>query len=94
MSTLRDLRLATGISQAAFARRLRVPVESLRAWDSGRRKPPADVLEAAQRLAQAGALDQPLPLKVLGDLLGVSVYRLREAARDGRLAVTYTNRVA
>jgi hypothetical protein len=35
-----------------------------------------------------------LGLRELGRLIGVSVYRLREAAKDGRLPVTYDTRVA
>ena len=34
-----------------------------------------------------------MSLLALAPLLGVSVFRLREAARDGRLAVTYDRRV-
>ena len=62
-------------------------------WDSGRRNPPPTVLDKAKELANAGSADRPLGLFELARMLGVSVYRLREAARDGRLAVTYDNRV-
>jgi ribosome-binding protein aMBF1 (putative translation factor) len=37
--------------------------------------------------------DQPRGLPELARTLGVSVYRLREAAKDGRLVVTYGNQV-
>lgn len=93
MTPIRELRLATKASQATFASRLGVAIESLRAWDTGRRSPPSEVLEAARALAAAGPDHRPLPLAVLSRLLRVSVFRLREAARDGRLRVTYEKRV-
>lgn len=62
-------------------------------WDSGRREPPPIVLARAGELANVGPADRPLGLLELARIIGVSVYRLREAARDGRLAVTYSNRV-
>lgn len=93
MSTIRDFRLLIKLSQSEFAERLGVSVESYRMWDSGRRDPPRVVLGKARELANAGPADRPLGLLELARILGVSVYRLREAARDGRLAVTYENRV-
>ena len=93
MTLIRELRLATQASQATFASRLGVAIDSLRAWDAGRRSPPPEILDAARALASAGPDDRPLPLAVLSRLLGVSVCRLREAARDGRLRVTYETRV-
>jgi DNA-binding transcriptional regulator YiaG len=94
MSTLRDLRQATQSSQAVFAERLGVSLESYRMWDSGRREPPTAVMTHARALAARGSEQKSLALLVLAPLLGVSVFRLREAARDGRLAVTYEQRVA
>ena len=44
------------------------------------------------RAFTAGQDEQRLGLPALAAILGVSVYRLRSAARDGRLAVTYGNR--
>jgi DNA-binding XRE family transcriptional regulator len=48
----------------------------------------------ARTLANDGPDDRPRGLPDLARLIGVSVYRLREAAKDGRLTVTYGNRVA
>jgi DNA-binding transcriptional regulator YiaG len=93
MSAIRACRVATNLSQAAFAERLGVGLESYRTWDAGRREPPPEVLAAAEVLAATGAGDRPMPLPALARVLAVSVFRLREAARDGRLAVTYERRV-
>jgi DNA-binding transcriptional regulator YiaG len=93
VTTIRKLRLATKLSQAEFAKRLGVSLESCRLWDSGRRNAPAAALDQARALAAAGPDDVARKLPDLARLLGVSVYRLREAARDGRLAVAYDNHV-
>lgn len=90
--TIRSIRLAAGASQADFAARLGVALESYRPWDTGRRSAPPEVLAHAAALVPVGQEDQPLGLPVLARLIGVSVFRLREAARDGRLVVTYGNR--
>ena len=94
MTLLRSLRLAVKASQADFAARLGVSVDAYRPWDVGRRKPPAEILTRAHALANVGPDDRPMALPTLAGLLGVSVFRLREAARDGRLAVTYETRTA
>jgi DNA-binding transcriptional regulator YiaG len=94
MTPLRSLRLATKVSQSVFAGRLGVSLDAYRPWDSGRREPPAEILVKAQALANVGAYDLPLALPILAKLLGVSVLRLREAARDGRLEITYETRTA
>jgi transcriptional regulator with XRE-family HTH domain len=94
MTSLRSLRLATKASQAVFAARLGVSVDAYRPWDAGRREPPAEILAKAHTLANVGPDDRPIALPLLAELLGVSVFRLREAARDGRLAVTYGTRTA
>ncbi len=93
VSAIRTLRLATNLSQAEFAKRLEVSTETYRAWDSNRRQPSSEILDKARTLAARGSRDQPLGLPALAKILGVSVYRLRDAARDGRLAVTYDNRI-
>ncbi len=92
MSRIRDFRLSAKLSQAAFAELLCVPAESYRVWDSGRRQPPSAVLAQAQEFAETRSDERPLPLPKLARLLGVNVQRLRDAARTGRLAVTYDNR--
>ena len=93
ISVIRALRFATKLPQAEFAKRLDVSTETYRAWDSNRRQPSSEVLDKARALAARGSRDQSLGLPALAKILGVSVYRLREAARDGRLAVTYENRI-
>jgi DNA-binding XRE family transcriptional regulator len=85
MRAIRALRVSAKLSQAAFAIRLGVPPESYRLWDAGRRDPPSAVLAKARALAREGPDDQPRGLPELASALGVSVYRLREAAKDGRL---------
>ena len=93
MTELRVLRIALECSQAAFAARLDVPLETYRLWDAGRRLPPAAVVEQARAWGRSTP-HTPMGLPALARLLKVSVYRLREAARDGRLAVTYDQRVS
>jgi DNA-binding transcriptional regulator YiaG len=89
---MRQLRVATKLSQAEFAARIGVSADTFRMWDAGRRTPPAEILAKARVLAEAGSHDRLIGLPSLSRLLGVSVYRLREAARDGRLVVSYINR--
>lgn len=91
-SLLRDCREMLQISQAAFARQLRVPVESYRPWDSGRRTPPAAVVQRARGLAGHTDDTELLPLRALAALVGVHVRTLHAAARDGRLTVAYDTR--
>ena len=88
MTEMRALREAAGASQAAFGAQFGVTFETYRPWDTGRRPPPPEMLARAKVLAAAGP-KRLLSLPVLTSLLGVSVFRLREAARDGRVAVTY-----
>ncbi len=91
--TLRECRQAVSLSQAAFAAELGVSPETYRVWDSGRRPPPAHVLDRARAVVVHRVDDQEfLPLGVLATLIGVHVRTLRNAARDGRLAVTYDTR--
>lgn len=82
----------TKLTQAEFAARLGVPAESYRMWDAGRRTPPLAAMEKARRISDAASPGRLIGLPCLARLLGVSVYRLREAARDGRLVVTYANK--
>jgi DNA-binding transcriptional regulator YiaG len=93
MTPIRAMRVSAKLSQMAFAIRLGVSPESYRLWDAGRREPPSTVLAKARALACEGPDDRPRGLPELARALGVSVYRLREAANDGRLAVTYGNQV-
>ena len=84
--TLRQCRATLSLSQAAFADRLHVSVESYRTWDSGRRPPPEDVVERARALADYPDDSKLLPLSLLAIAIGVHVRSLHAAARDGRLA--------
>ena len=49
MNDLRELRRDAGLTQHEFATLLGVALESLRTWDSGRRRVPPRVLEHAKR---------------------------------------------
>ena len=90
---IRTLRSQLQLSQPAFARLLGVAAETYRTWDSGRREVPDTWLDKARTIAAA---KDPHRLRSLQDLaleLGVHVLTLRDAARAGRLKVTYGNRV-
>ena len=92
-SEMRRLRLQLQLSQPQFARLLGVSAETCRVWDSGRRAMPDAWLDKARALA---VIEDPNRLWSLQDLateLGVHVRTLRDAARSGRLDVTYENRV-
>jgi DNA-binding transcriptional regulator YiaG len=86
--TIRDIRMAVGMSQRAFALRLGISLESYRPWDSGRRGRPDDVMDRALAIAGSDDVDPPMPLSVLSGLLRINECTLRAAARDGRLKVT------
>ena len=93
MGEIRRLRLQLELSQPQFARLLGVSAETCRAWDSGRRAMPDAWLDKARELA---VIEDPRRLWSLQELateLGVHVRTLRDAARSGRLNVTYENRV-
>ena len=89
---LRKCRAALGHSQTAFATELGVSRETYRVWDSGRRTPPPRVIERAQALVAYRDEREQLPLTTVAVLIGVHVRTLRNAARDGRLPVTYDTR--
>ena len=90
--TLRECRKALEFSQSAFAAVLGVSPDTYRVWDSGRRPPPARFLDRARALVAHQDAQELLPLDVLATLIGVHVRTLRNAARDGRLSVTYDTR--
>lgn len=95
MNDLRDLRRNAGLTQHEFATLLGVALESLRTWDSGRRRVPPRALEHAKR-----AIDdrqrrmELLSIDQLARELGVHERTLRAAARNGRLAVQFFSRSA
>jgi len=43
--TIKDIRSLTGLSQKAFAELLHIPLRSIENWESGKREPPAYVVE-------------------------------------------------
>jgi len=90
---IRDLRLRLHLSQPQFAALLGVSAETYRPWDSGRRVVPADWMDKARALAAANDPRRLWSLQELATELGVHVRTLRDAARSGRLEVTYENRV-
>jgi DNA-binding transcriptional regulator YiaG len=90
---LRQCRVKLGLSQAEFARRLDVPLETYRTWDSGRRQVPEWALAAAKdQVTLQSANDRLYPLSVVAALVSVHVRTLRNAARDGRMRVSYDTR--
>ena len=88
---MRQHREALGLSQAQFARALKVSAETYRTWDSGRRRPPPDVIAKAQKLSEAGP-DVPVAVHLLAAELGIHVRTLRAAAVDGRMRATFATK--
>jgi DNA-binding transcriptional regulator YiaG len=84
---MRNIRVALELSQRRFAARLSVSSESYRAWESGRRAVPEEILRRVGEFARADQPRLPLPLASLARVLGVSLMTLRNAARSGRLSV-------
>jgi len=91
---MRHIRSKLGLSQTAFARLLGVSPESYRPWDSGRRRPQREWMDKARSLLAVHDPARVLSMVQLADVLGVHPRTLRDAARAGRLEVTYTNHVA
>src|SRR5437899_1219900 len=90
---IRGLRLRLQLSQPQFAKLLGVSPETDRAWDSGRRAVPDAWVTRARKLATAKDPRRLWSLEQLAAELGVHARTLRDAARSGRLEVTYGNRV-
>lgn len=93
MNVLRRLREQAACSQAQFAQLLGVSPETYRTWDSGRRLPPAAIIRTARRVCdtECGRL---LPLAQLAADCGMHVRTLQHAAKDGRLSVRFSTRMA
>ena len=89
---LRACREALACSQAAFAPSLESPRTPIACGTPGRRPTPGRILDRARVLVTHQHDQQPLPLSILATMIGVHVRTLRNAARDGRLAVTYDTR--
>ena len=88
MTTLREMRLATGRSQRAFAALVGMPIETYRPFDSGRRAAGTALLDRAEQLVNQHRRDSDL--FTLDSLVGefdIHPRTLRAAARDGRLQV-------
>ena len=68
-------------------------VTLVRPWDAGRRRPPPVIVAKALTLMARKHTDRPIPLHELASVLGVHARTLRQAARDGRLVVTYDTRM-
>ena len=92
-SELRRLRLQLQLSQPEFANVLGVSAETYRTWDSGRRPVPDWCLDKARAFATIHDPHRLWSLQDLSTKLGVHVRTLRNAARSGRLDVTYGNAV-
>lgn len=92
-SEIGRLRLQLHLSQPQFARLLGVSAETYRTWDSGRRVVADLWLRHARESVAAKDPSRLWPLEQLAAELGVHVRTLRDAARSGRLEVTYVNRV-
>lgn len=92
-SEIRSLRSRLQLSQPQFAALLGVSAETYRTWDSGRRVVPETWLANARELAAAKDPCRHWSLQQLATELGVHVRTLRDAARSGRLDVTYENKV-
>ena len=45
MTTIKELRTATGLSQAKFAKLLDIPTRTIEDWEGGRHKPPDYVVK-------------------------------------------------
>ena len=93
-SEIRSFRLRLQLSQPQFAKLLEVSAETYRTWDSGRRPMPDAWLERARALATTRDPCRLMSLQDLATALGVHVRTLRDAVSNGRLSVTYANRVA
>jgi DNA-binding transcriptional regulator YiaG len=93
VNELRRLRRNAGLSQREFAERLDVPLNTFRMWDSGLRRPPAQIVaQAREALAAQARQRQLLPLAELAKELGVHVRTLQAAARTGRLETQFSVR--
>ncbi len=91
VNELRELRRTAALSQQEIADLLKVPVNTFRMWDSGMRRPPADVITRARAALAARAKQRELlPLAQLAQELGVHIRTLQAAARTGRLETHFS----
>ncbi len=95
MYELRELRRTANLGQREFAALLSVPVETLRTWDSGRRRVPLRMLRHAdEAIATHKRRHELLPLAQLAKELGVHIRTVQAAARTGRLKTHFSVRSA
>ena len=93
VNELRELRRAADLSQRQLADLLDIPVNTLRMWDSGLRRPPAHVVTRTRdTLAAEARRHELLPLARLARELGVHIRTLQAAARTGRLKTQFSAR--
>ena len=90
---IRALRRQLQRSQAEFAAVLGVAAETYRTWDAGRRAVPEPWLNKARQLVAREDPARLWSMEALAAELGVHVRTLRNAARSGRLCVTFEHRV-
>ena len=53
--TIKDIRARTGLSQAAFAQKYGIPLNTIHNWEQGVRKPPAYVVALLDRVVSEDA---------------------------------------
>jgi transcriptional regulator with XRE-family HTH domain len=93
VTAIREIRLAMGCSQRAFAERLDIPLQTYCPLDSSRRTVSSDVLERAAHILEAHRHQTELvTLDVVSAEFKIHPRTLRAAARDGRLDVHLSNR--
>jgi len=93
VNELRELRRDANVTQRDLADLLEIPVNTFRMWDSGVRRPTAQIIARARiALAARAKRRQLLPLAVLAWELGVHVRTLQAAARTGRLETQFSVR--
>jgi DNA-binding transcriptional regulator YiaG len=52
--TIKEIRQASGLSQAKFAEKHGIPVRTIEDWEAGRRKPPEYVVRLLEKVEKAG----------------------------------------
>lgn len=93
VNELRELRRSAELSQLQLAEILKVPVNTLRMWDSGIRRTPAQVTARAREAVESWAERHKLrPLALLAKELRVHLRTLQAAARTGRLETHFSVR--
>jgi len=93
VTDLRIIRRAMDLTQLAMAEALSIPLNTLRMWDSGFRRTPNAVMDAARALgAEHRRQRELLPVAKLAAELGVHKSTLEVAIRSGRLPAHFSKR--